>query len=32
VQLNASPIVLKSLWGGVFAGLEQQQLSVGSRT
>jgi hypothetical protein len=31
VQLNASPpLVLKSLWGGVFAGLEQQQLSIGS--
>jgi hypothetical protein len=31
VQLNASPpVVLKSLWGGVFAGLEQQKLSVGA--
>lgn len=31
VQLNASPpLVLKSLWGGVFAGLEQEQLTVGS--
>jgi hypothetical protein len=31
VQLNASPpVILKELWGGVFAGLEQQQLSIGS--
>jgi hypothetical protein len=30
LQLNASPpAVLKSLWGGVFAGLEQQKLSAG---
>jgi hypothetical protein len=31
IQLNVSPpVTLKSLWGGVFAGLEQQKLSVGS--
>jgi hypothetical protein len=31
VQLNASPpVVLKSLWGGLFAGVEQQKLSVGA--
>jgi hypothetical protein len=31
VQLNVSPpVVLKSLWGGVFVGLEQQKVSVGS--
>jgi hypothetical protein len=31
VQLNVSPpVALKSLWGGIFAGLEQQKLSVGS--
>jgi hypothetical protein len=31
VQLNASPpLVLKSLWGGVFAGLEQQKITRGA--
>jgi hypothetical protein len=31
VQLNVSPpVVLKSLWGGLFVGLEQQKVSVGS--